>query len=123
MPIDHDDLGVGYRPMEGLYEALLAEDRERVIQPDPRLLNWDLINPDEIASDNAALEAEAKAHPRHSELLDKMTLGEAVVIPRAFLDGWLSPDAPEWMRDPRLTQYVRLYPDDVIEPADGPPCA
>jgi hypothetical protein len=86
MPIDHADRGVGSRRVEGLYEALLAEERERVIRFDPRLLNWDLIRPDEIAADKAALEAKVREHPRRSELLDKMTLGEVVVIPRGFLD-------------------------------------
>jgi hypothetical protein len=31
---------------------------------------------------------------------------------------WLPRDSPPWMREGR--GYVRVYADDVVEPADGP---
>jgi hypothetical protein len=41
-----------------------------------------------------------------------------VVVERSALRHRLPPDSPPWMREGR--GYVRVYADDVVEPADGP---
>ena len=89
-----------------------------MVNPDLRLLDRGLTDPEEMAADRAALEAEAKAHPRRSTLLNKLMLGSPVVVELSMLHGRLPADAPPWMREGR--GCVRVYADDVIEPADAP---
>ena len=47
-------------------------------------------------------------------------VGEPVVIGWSALHGRLPEHPPEWLSDPRITPCVRVYPDDLVEPADGP---
>ena len=63
MPIDH--AGVGYRRLPGTYVWLIEQQQAAVIKPDLRLWDWS---------------AEAKAHPQRSARLDKLLVGEPVVI-------------------------------------------
>lgn len=118
MPIDH--AGVGYRRLPGTYVWLIEQQQAAVIKPDLRLWDWSLEDPGAIAVDRAAVTAEAKAHPQRSALLDKLLVGEPVVIGLSDLHGRLPADRPEWLSDPRITPCVRVYPDDLVEPADGP---
>lgn len=118
MPIDHS--GVGYRRIAGLYEALIADQQAAVVRPDPRLLDTSLEDPAAIAADRAEVEADARAYPKRSALLDKLLVGEPVIVGWSMLRGRLPEHPPEWLSDPRITPCVRVYPDDLVEPADGP---
>jgi hypothetical protein len=108
-----------YRRIAGLYAALLADQQAAVVKPDLRLVNWDLNDADEVAADRAAIEAEAKANPRRSTLLDKLTIGSPVIVECTMLRGRLPADAPPWMREGHAC--VRVYGDDVVEPCDDGP--
>ncbi len=116
MPIDH--AGVGYRRLPGTYAWLIEQQQAAVIKPDLRLWDWSLEAPDAIAADRAAVEAEARAHPHRSTLLDKLLVGEPVIVGRTDLIGRLPPDGPPWLIDG--CGHVRVYADDLIEPCDGP---
>jgi hypothetical protein len=116
MPIDNT--GAGYRRLAGLYERLIADQQAAVVRPDLRLLNLTLEDPDAIRADRAAVTAEAKAHPKRSALLDKLLVGDPVIIERTDLHGRLSADGPTWLLEGR--GYLRVYADDLVEPADGP---
>jgi hypothetical protein len=118
VPIDHS--GVGYRRIAGLYEALIAEQQAAVVKIDLRLLDWTLEDPAEAAVDRAEVKADAKAHPKRSALLDKLMIGEPVTVGWSELWGRLPEHPPEWLSDPQITPHVRVYPDDLVEPADGP---
>ncbi len=63
------------------------------------------------------MEAEARANPQRSALLDKLLDGMPVVVNRSMLH--LPPDPPEWLSDSRIS--VRVRADDLVEPAHGPP--
>jgi len=119
VPIDH--AGVGYRRLPGTYAWLIAQQQAAVVKPDLRLWDWSLEHPDAIAADRAAVKAEAQAHPQRSTLLDKLLVGEPVIVGLTDLAGRLPADRPEWLSDSRITPCVRVYPDDLVEPADGPP--
>jgi hypothetical protein len=101
-----------------LRAALTADQQAAVVKPDLRLLNWELEDPDEIAADKAQLQEWTRANPHRSSLLTKLLAGEPVVVERSALRHRLPPDSPPWMREGR--GYVRVYADDVVEPADGP---
>ena len=73
-----------------------------------------------IAADRAEVEADARAYPKRSALLDKLLVGEPVIVGWSMLRGRLPEHPPEWLSDPRITTHVRVYPDDLVEPADGP---
>ncbi len=120
MPIDAD--GAGYRRVEGLRAELISEQMAAVIKVDPRLLPWeDELPAAEFAIAKTRLAVEAAAHPRRSTLLDKLRAGEPVVVQTTMLRGRLPANAPPWISDPRMSPCVRIYADDVVEPADGPP--
>jgi hypothetical protein len=110
--------GAAYRRITGLRESLIEEQQEAVISIDLRALDWTLTDPDEIAADRAELVACTKANPQRSVLLDKLLAGEPVIVELSALHGRLPADAPSWMTEGR--GCVRVYPDDVVEPADGP---
>jgi hypothetical protein len=73
-----------------------------------------------IAADRAEMETDARAYPKRSALLDKLLVGEPVIVGWSMLRGRLPEHPPEWLSDPRITTHVRVYPDDLVEPADGP---
>jgi hypothetical protein len=118
VPIDNTHRGAGYRRVTGLRAQLTADQQSAVIKVDLRLLNMDLSDPEEIAADKAELQAEARAHPRRSTLLDRLLAGSPVVVELTALRGRLPADSPPWMHEGQ--GHVRVYADDVVEPADGP---
>lgn len=105
--------------LPGCYAALIAQQRAAAVSIDLRLLDWDLSDPGEVAADRAALVAETKAHPQESALLVKLLAGEPVVVSWSALH--VPADAPGWLSDPRITHYVRIRADDLVEPADHAP--
>jgi hypothetical protein len=116
MPIDHS--GVGYRRITGLYAALLEQQRAAVVSIDLRALDWTLEDPAAAAVDRAALEEWTKANPQPSALLERLGAGQPAVVDLSMLHGRLPADAPPWLLEGR--GCVRVYADDVVEPADGP---
>ena len=62
--------------------------------------------------------AHARAHPERSALLDKLVLREPVIIERTDLVGQVPAGAPPWLLEGN--GYVKVYPDDLVEPCDGP---
>jgi hypothetical protein len=110
--------GAAYRRITGLRASLIEQQQEAVITIDLRALDWTLEDPDEIAADRADLQEWTNAHPHRSALLDKLLAGEPVVIELSQLRGRLPVDAPPWLTEGR--RCVRVYPDDVVEPADWP---
>lgn len=111
--------GAAYRRVTGLRAELIEEQQEAVISIDLRALDWTLTDPDEIAADRADMQAWTRERPQKSELLDKLMFGEPVVVELSMLRGRLPADAPPWLREGR--GCVRIYPDEVVEPCDGPP--
>jgi hypothetical protein len=115
------DLGLlparGYR-MPGLPQLLLEGQRRAVIEVHPRAT----FEADPV--ERARLEAEARANPRPSDLLDRLQAGQPVVINRRVLGGRsypLPPDAPAWLSDPcGGIEFVVVHPDGHIAPSDGP---
>jgi hypothetical protein len=114
MPVDRRATDVFRVP--GCYAALIMHQRKAVVSIDLRRLDWSLEDPAQVAADRAAVEAEAKAHPQRSALLDKLLDGLPVVVNRSMLH--LPPDPPPWLVDSRIS--VRVRADDLVEPADGP---
>ncbi|MDT5356880.1 MAG: hypothetical protein QOJ56_5412 [Mycobacterium sp.] len=90
-----------------------------MVSIDLRLMNLDLIDPEEIAADRGALEAEARVNLQPSELLERLEAGQPVVVELSMLPGRLPPDAPPWLLEGR--GCIRAYSDDVVEPADAEP--
>jgi hypothetical protein len=114
------DPGLGLFRLPGEYERILHQERRRVIEchpaVDPRVL-LEITDPDE----REAAWAEARAHPLASDLLDRLELGEPVIVDyhemsREFFALRRRPDAPEWTLDFRNVRRVRVYQDDVIAP-------
>ena len=58
-------------------------------------------------------------YPKRSALLDKLLVGEPVIVGWSMPRGRLPEHPPEWLSDPRITTHVRVYPDDLVEPADS----
>lgn len=117
MPVS--DIGVGYRRMPGLYAGLTERQEQAVIKPDERTLNWDTLNPQTFEESRTAAIAAAKIQPKRSTLLDKLRRGEPVIVEGATAREHLPVIPPEWLKHPLA--LIRVYPDDVVEPAAGPP--
>jgi len=117
MPADRH-LTAAFR-VPGCYEALIAHQQKAIVSIDLRLLDWSLEDPAEKAADRAALECETRLDPQPSALLAKLLDGDPVVVRWGALPRLADP--PEWLSDPRITPYARVWPDDFVGPADGPP--
>jgi hypothetical protein len=65
--------------------------------------------------------AEAARNPKRSALLDKLLAGNPVIVAWTTARPYLPADPPHWLSDPRITPHIRVYRDDLVEPADGPP--
>ncbi len=102
--------------LPGAYAALLSQQRKAIVSIDLRKLDWGLCDPAAVAADRAVLEAEARARPQKSVLLSRLLDGQPVTVARCMLT--LPKDSPVWLSDSRIS--VRVWPDDLIEPADGP---
>lgn len=94
------------------------QQQKAIVSIDLRLLDWSLEDPAAVAADEAALEAEARAHPQPSVLLEKLLDGQPVVVDRSALPRLV--DGPESISGPRITPFVRVRADDLVAPADGP---
>jgi hypothetical protein len=111
VPVDLDAAAAGHQRIPGLYAGLTEHQAAAVIQPDVRLYDW---HADDMTASKARVDAEAKIQPRRSTLLDNLRAGKPVVVEwtlaRPFLPAELSAD-----------RYLRVFPDDRVEPADGLP--
>jgi hypothetical protein len=104
----------------GLYQYLLEQQRRRVVElvpeVDPRILF------DATPQEKEQAWAYARAHPRPSELLDKLEIGERVLVGRGDMPASFfalrPPDAPAWCRDGDV-HWIRVYIDDLIGPVEG----
>jgi len=117
MPADRHAAGVFRVP--GCYAALIDYQQKAIVSIDLRLLDWDLTDPHARAADRAALEYETRLNRQPSALLTKLLDNLPVVVDWRALPHLADP--PEWLSDPRTTPYVRVWPDDFLAPADGPP--
>jgi len=79
--------------LAGLRAALIADQQAAVVEPDLRLLNWELEDPYEIAADKAQLQEWTRANPHRSSLLTKLLAGEPVVVERSALRTGCRPTA------------------------------
>ena len=101
----------GYQLPAGTYAAALRKRCERECMPDPRLL-------DEPDFDELKAAGAARAAEMFDELL---AAGEPITVPTGHTGGYRLPDAPEWLSTPAIyggAMQVRIYPDDVCEPAE-----
>ncbi len=102
--------------LRGCYASLILHQQRAIISIDLRRLDWSLEDPAAVAANRGAVEAEARAHPRPSELLKKMEAGQPVVVRRSMLT--LPRDFPPWLADSRISVKVRA--DDLVAPTDKP---
>lgn len=103
----------------GIYAALIEHQEAAVVKPDSRMFDWLTNNPDEYEASRLKVIADAQNQPKHSTLLDKLRAGKPVLVECGTLRPYLPFTAPAWLADPRT--IVAVHPDDVVEPADGPP--
>lgn len=119
MPVDRC-LARGFR-MPGVYAGMLAHQEAAAVSVDTRLLDLSLTDPEQMAADRAAVAATTRPT---SVLLTKLRAAVPVTVEWSMLrttPHWVPwpPDRPEWLRAPG--SYVRVTPDDRLEPSDGPP--
>jgi len=106
----------------GIYQWLIDHQKRARDSIDLRLLNWNLSDPVQKAADRAALEYETKLYYRQpSKLLDKLEAGEPVHVHLPMLSGHLPRVRPTWLQVGTSVRTVKVWPDDQIQPADGPP--
>ncbi|MFZ0712632.1 hypothetical protein [Mycobacterium sp.] len=99
----------------GLYAGLLERQEAAVIKPDERTFDWDTTVMATFAQSRTAAAAAAKIQPKRSTLLDKLRRGEPVVVEGATAREHLPANPPDWLKHPRA--LIRVYPDDLVEPA------
>ena len=78
-----------------------------------RLYDW---NAADITASKDRVTDEARKHPRRSTLFDKLRDREPVVVEWLMARPFLSADDR-----PIMAQYFRVFPDDRVEAAEGPP--
>lgn len=100
----------GHQLPVGIYRKMLREQCEQRCKPDARLLE----EPD-FAELKAAGAACAAA------MFDEMrAAGEPIIVPTGYVGARPDDGAPEWLCTPAIyggAVQVRIYPDDVCEPA------
>jgi hypothetical protein len=108
----------GVRLPAGTYAELLLDECEGHSRPDPRL--WPIEGSVEEYEEFEELKRQGAAKAA-AMCEEKLAAGEPLVVSASQIGGHNIPGAPEWLTTPAIyggASAVRVYRDDVVEPAE-----